>query len=104
MFLGDAMKVFILSTTEFIKKKHNNTVTVTCPYRDKKDASACILVEGPKGATDDSVSLFDRMLADVLAKLVGVQCLLTNTQLARLSAKDLAAVKAIQGTAGVHIM
>jgi hypothetical protein len=104
MFLGERMKTFIHETVERMRIRHGEVVSVTCPFRDKKDASVCILLEGPQGAVDDSVNLFNRMLSQVLEELRCITFILSGTQFTSLTAQDLVKVKAIQGSAGVHVM
>jgi hypothetical protein len=104
MFLGERMKTFLHETVQRMRMRHGDVVTVTCPFRDKKDASVCILLEGPQGAVDDSVNLFNRMLSQVLEDLRCITFILSGTQYTSLTAQDLVKVKAIQGSAGVHVM
>jgi hypothetical protein len=104
MFLGERMKTFIHETVQIIRSRYGDSVVVTCPYRDKKDASVCILLEGPQVAVDDSVLLFNRMLSQVLEKLKCITLVLSGTQFTCLTAQDLVKVKAVQGSAGVHVM
>ncbi len=104
MFLGERMKKFIHETVQKIQSRSGDAVTVTCPYRDKKDASVCILLEGPQPAVDEAVNLFNHMLAGVLEQLRCMTLILSGTQYSCLTAQDLGKVKAIQGSAGVHVM
>jgi len=104
MFLGERMKKFIHETVQKIQSRSGDAVAVTCPYRDKKDASVCILLEGPQSAVDDAVILFNQMLAGVLEELRCMTLILSGTQYSCLTAQDLGKVKAIQGSAGVHVM
>ena len=47
---------------------------------------------------------FDEMLARVLEELTSVKLILSDSQYDKLTTMDLATVKAIQGSAGVHFM
>lgn len=104
MFLGERMKTFIHEIVQVIRNRYGESVVVTCPYRDKKDASVCILLEGPQVAVDGSVLLFDHMLSEVLEQLRCITLILSGTQFTCLTAQDLVKVKAIQGSAGVHVL
>lgn len=98
------MKAFIYEITQLIRSRHGESVSVTCPYRDKKDASVCMLLEGPQFAVDDSVDLFNQMLSEVLDQLKCITLIMSGTQFTCLTAQDLVKVKAVQGSAGVHVM
>lgn len=98
------MKIFIHETVQLIRTRHGESVSVTCPYRDKKDASVCMLLEGPQFAVDDSVNLFNHMLSEVLEQLRCMTVVMSGTQFTCLTAQDLVKVKAVQGSAGVHVM
>jgi hypothetical protein len=104
MFLGERMKTFIHEIVQVIRSRYGESVVVTCPYRDKKDASVCILLEGPQVAVDDSILLFNHMLSEVLEQLRCMTLILSGTQFTCLTAQDLVKVKAVQGSAGVHVM
>ena len=105
MFLSERMKEYIRETVAAIQKlPGGESVKVTCPYRDKKDASVCMLLEGPAEAVNEGIAMFDAMLQRVKGMLRHEQVLLNSKQYEEMSRTDLAKVKAIQGSAGVHIV
>lgn len=98
------MKVYIHETVQKIRNRFGESVIITCPYRDKKDASVCILLEGPQHAVDDSVILFNEMLSKILDELECMTLILSGSQFSCFTTQDLVKVKAVQGSAGVHVM
>jgi hypothetical protein len=106
MFLAESMKKYIVDTVARIRcLPGGEDVCITCPYRDKKDASACMLLDGKdKEAVRGALRLFDDMLRRVMAFLRAEKLLLSSAQYQQLTSDDLGKVKAIQGSSGVHIM
>lgn len=105
MFLSNYMKTFLNKITQEMKEKYGDNLTVTCPYRDKKDASVCMLVSAThQSMVDEAIARFDEMLQFVLTKLMCVQVILSKNQYEKLTELDLERVKAIQGSAGVHMI
>jgi len=119
MFLAPSMKTRIQSTIKAVDYKYRGGIEIICPYRDKKDPSACLLVsavcEGEYACTKEELSrhesevdtvvlLFDQVLKETLEETQTVQLVLKQSQYDKLTEDTLAVVKTIQGEAGVHIL
>lgn len=105
MFLSEDMKQFIHNTIADIQKKQGGpVVNVTCPFRDKKDASVCMLLEGPVQAVNEASAMFNEMLRGIMRTLKSEKVLLSSKQFEELTCLELSRVKAIQGSSGVHVV
>ncbi len=87
-------------------------VKITTPYRDKKDASVCMLIESadefrsPNAAINvqRAANAVREYMATVADKIKAVQLVVSSSLLSCLKSDDLAELKNMQGLYGVHIL
>lgn len=102
MFLGEPLKRSLNDLLENLRNIHS--ISTTCPYRDKTDQSACLLLEGSSGPVAISADEVNKFMRSVALQMRCVQLVLSESQRQLLIAQDLAKVKEVQGQSGVHMV
>lgn len=103
MFLGEALKKTLNDLLLLLRETQG--IVQTCPYRDKSDQTACLLLEHAEHAVVNTAGeRVNGFMKAVLSQMRCVQLLLTDQQRKLLIVQDLVKVKDIQGRCGVHIL
>lgn len=102
MFLGETLKKSLNDLLDYLR--NTNGILTTCPYRDKTDQSACLLLEGTPGTVGPCADRVNAFMRSVAQQMRCVQVVLSEGQRKILMAGDLAKVKEVQGTCGVHLV
>jgi hypothetical protein len=85
-------------------------VSITTPFRDKKDASACMLIEAGSDDLSDkhlmrrAATAVQHFMQSVAQRLFCMQLKLPKDLLDNLARGDLSELKILQGALGVHII
>jgi hypothetical protein len=102
MFLGELLKRNMNALLGRLRA--NLGITTTCPYRDKSDAMACLLLESNTGLINDATARVNDFMNAVLQAMTCVSVAVNQNQRKVLVAQDLLKIKEIQGRCGVHII
>ena len=102
MFLGEPLKRSLNELLESLRTVNN--ILTTCPYRDKTDQAACLLLEGLPGTVAPCADRVNTFMRSVSQQMRCLQLLLSDAQRKALMAQDLAKVKEVQGMCGVHLV
>ncbi len=105
IFLEESIKL-MLSTLIMEHREHR--VKITTPYRDKKDASVCMLIEESEGCqpglVDRAAHDVEKFMLAVTQNLQFVYVVVSVKIYDNLCNRELSAVKELQGSHGVHIV
>ena len=113
MFLEERLK---LALAQLVQGYRNIGVKITTPYRDKKDTSACMLLEGGSTSLTTSEGAVSNQMVQRAARAVRLYmesiasrlCCIKMQVPSRfydsLSSGDLSDLKSLQGKHGVHII
>jgi hypothetical protein len=103
MFLGELLKRNMNALLARLRSSLG--ITTTCPYRDKTDAMACLLLESSSvDVLADATERVNEFMNTVLQAMVCVSIAVNQNQRKILMAQDLLRIKEIQGKCGVHII
>ena len=101
VFLSDPFKETL---TSIVSAYRSRGVTVTLPFRDKSDPTACMMLEGEQNLVELCSRNVTEYMGTILLQQRNVTMLLSGATFSKLTANDLALLKEIQGRCGVHIV
>lgn len=101
VFLSDPFKETL---TSIVSTYRSRGVTVTLPFRDKSDPTACMMLEGEQNLVESCSRNVTEYMSTILLQQRNVIMLLSGSTFSKLTANDLALLKEIQGRCGVHVI
>lgn len=102
MFLGEPLKRSLNDLLQNLRVMHG--VASTCPYRDKSDHAACLLLVGCGPMVGIAAQEVARFMHIILQNMRCIHIIMSDIQKKILIAQDLIKVKDVQGRCGVHVV
>eukprot|EP01041_Mallomonas_annulata_P004123 gene4123-8196_t len=104
LFLSETLKKGLNDLLDHLRVSYGTIIRITCPYRDKKDPTVCMLLEGRRHEVQIGQSQINSYLQSINSRLVIIGIKFSYKQIQILTSDDLSHVKRIQGSAGVHLV